>query len=52
MVSLGGTAVVDTDDIQSILERHSVGQKIDAGVVRGGVAATIGVVIGERSRRN
>jgi S1-C subfamily serine protease len=52
LVSLGGKEVVDTDDIQSVLEGHKVGTKIEAGVVRGGVAATIGVVIGERSRRN
>ena len=52
LVSLGGKEVVDTDDIQSVLEGQAVGQKIEAGVVRGGVAATIGVVIGERSRRN
>ena len=52
VVTLGGTEVVDTDDIQSVLERYSVGQKIDAGVVRGGTATTIGVVIGERPRRN
>jgi S1-C subfamily serine protease len=52
LVSLGGDAVSDTDDIQSLLERHAVGQTIAAGLVRGGVAATIGVVIGERPRRN
>ncbi len=52
LVSLGGKDVTDTDDIQSVLEGHKVGSKIEAGVVRGGVAATIGVVIGERSRRN
>ena len=52
LVTLGGTDVVDTDDIQSVLERNSVGQKIDAGLVRGGTAATIGVVIGERPRRS
>jgi S1-C subfamily serine protease len=52
IVSLGGAEVTDTDDIQAALERHAVGQTIEAGVVRGGVAATIGVVIGERSRRN
>jgi len=52
LVSLGGTAVTDTDDIQSVLEGHAVGQKIDAGLVRGGAAVTIGIVIGERSRRN
>jgi S1-C subfamily serine protease len=52
LVSLGGTAVSDTDDIQSVLEGHAVGQTIDAGVVRGGAAVTIAVVVGERSRRN
>jgi S1-C subfamily serine protease len=52
MVSLGGTAVSDTDDIQSVLERHAVGQTIAAGLVRGGAALSIGVAIGERSRRN
>jgi S1-C subfamily serine protease len=52
IISLGGTAVNDTDDIQSVLERHAVGQTIAAGLVRGGAAVTIGVVIGERSRRN
>ena len=52
IISLGGTAVNDTDDIQSVLERHAVGQTIPAGLVRGGAAVTIGVVIGERSRRN
>jgi len=52
LVSLGGTAVTDTDDIQSVLEGHAVGQKIEAGIVRGGAAVTVGVVVGERSRRN
>jgi S1-C subfamily serine protease len=52
LVSLGGTAVTDTDDIQSVLEGHAVGQKIEAGVVRGGAAVTVGIVVGERSRRN
>lgn len=52
LVSLGGTAVTDTDDIQSVLEGHAVGQKIEAGIVRGGAAATVGIVVGERSRRN
>ena len=52
LVSLGGTAVTDTDDIQSVLEHHAVGQTIEAGVVRGGSAVKIGVVIGERPRRN
>jgi S1-C subfamily serine protease len=52
MVSLDGTAVNDTDDIQTELERHDAGQKISAGLVRGGLAQDIGIVIGERPRRN
>ena len=52
IVSLGGTAVDDTDDIQTVLEKHAVGQTILAGVVRGGVAVNVRIVIGERSRRN
>jgi S1-C subfamily serine protease len=52
LVSLGGTAVTDTDDIQTALEGHSVGQRIEAGLVRGGAAMNIAVVIGERPGRN
>jgi S1-C subfamily serine protease len=52
VVSLGGATVEDTDDIQSVLERHAVGQTVSAGLVRGGAAQTIGIVIGERTRRN
>jgi S1-C subfamily serine protease len=52
LVSLGGTDVSDTDDIQGVLERHAVGQTIQAGVVRGGAALHIEVAIGERPRRN
>ncbi len=52
LVSLGGTAVSDTDDIKSVLEGHAVGSTIAAGIVRGGTPAIIGVVIGERSGRN
>jgi len=52
VVSLGGAAVSDTDDIQSVLERHAVGQTISAGLVRGGSALEIGIVIGERTRRS
>jgi S1-C subfamily serine protease len=52
VVSLAGTAVSDTDDIQTVLEGHAVGQTVAAGLVRGGAAVTIGVVIGERPRRS
>lgn len=52
MVSLGGTAVDDTDDIQSVLEKHAVGSTVPAGLVRGGLALNIDIVVGERPRRN
>jgi S1-C subfamily serine protease len=52
LVSLGATAVEDTDDVQAVLEGHAVGQSIEAGLVRGGAALTLGIVIGERPRRN
>jgi S1-C subfamily serine protease len=52
VVSLGGTAVDDTDDIQTVLEKHAAGQTIQAGLVRGGVALSIGIAIGERPRRS
>jgi len=52
VVSLAGTAVDSTDDIQTVLEKHAVGQTVLAGLVRGGVALNMGIVIGERSRRN
>jgi len=52
LISLGGAAVADTDDIQTALEGHKVGEKIDASVVRGGANVTISIAIGERPRRN
>jgi len=52
LVSLGGAAVEDTDDIQGVLEKHAVGQTIAAGLVRGGAALSIDIAIGERPRRD
>lgn len=52
LISLGGTSVSDTDDIQSVLEGHAVGQAIEAGVVRGGSPLSVSIEIGERPRRN
>jgi S1-C subfamily serine protease len=52
LVLLAGTAVNDTDDIQTVLEQHAVGRKISIGLVRGGTPLTIEVTIGERPRRN
>lgn len=51
LVTLGGTAVSDTDDIQSALESRGVGQPVEAGILRGGVAQTIAITVGERPRR-
>jgi S1-C subfamily serine protease len=52
LLSLGGTSVEDTDDIQGVLERHAVGQSVEAAISRGGAARTVAITIGERPRRN
>jgi len=52
MVSLNGVAVAEPEDVQNIVESNAVGAKLTAGVVRGGVARSIEVVIGERPRSN
>ncbi|SPF31732.1 PDZ/DHR/GLGF domain protein [Candidatus Sulfopaludibacter sp. SbA4] len=52
LVSLGGSAVDDTDDIQGVLELHPVGQSVVAAVLRGGVSREIAIVVGERPRGN
>ena len=51
LVSLGGRAVPDIDDLQSALESYGVGQSIEAEVLRGGVPKKIAIAIGERPRR-
>lgn len=52
LMSLGGRAVPDTDDIQSALESHGVGQGVEAEVLRGGVSKKVAIAIGERPRRS
>ena len=52
LISLGGEAVSDTDDIQGVLELHGVGRSVPAEVLRGGVSKEAAIVIGERPRRN
>jgi len=52
LVVLGGNAVSDTEDIQLALEKHPVGQTVEAEVLRGGVSRKIAVAVGERPRRN
>jgi S1-C subfamily serine protease len=50
-VTLGGTAVADTDDIQGVLELHPVGQTVEAGLLRGGEPRQLPITVGERPRR-
>jgi S1-C subfamily serine protease len=52
LVALGGTAVADTDDIQTVLEAHGVGRAVDVAVVRGGAARSVSITIGERPQRS
>ncbi len=52
LVSLDGSAVSDTDDVQRILETHAIGQPVDALVIRGGESRQIPITIGERPRGN
>jgi S1-C subfamily serine protease len=52
LVSLGGTAVSDTEDIQLVLEKYPVGQAVEAEVLRGGVSQKIAIAVGERPRRD
>jgi len=52
LVSLGGTAVSDTEEIQLVLERYPVGQAVEAEVLRGGVSRKIAIAVGQRPRRD
>ncbi|HUA61085.1 MAG TPA: trypsin-like peptidase domain-containing protein [Verrucomicrobiae bacterium] len=52
LVSLNLVAVAEPEDVQNIVESNAVGTKLTAGVVRGGVARSIEVAIGERPRSN
>lgn len=52
LVSLGGKATADTDDIQAALEGHAVGTVIEAVVSRGGATRKIAITIGERPRKD
>jgi S1-C subfamily serine protease len=51
VLTLAGKSVTETDDLQGALEEHGVGKSVDVGVRRGGAAAKLAVVIGERPRR-
>ena len=52
LISLGGANVGDTEDIQSLLERHRVGAGVEGEFLRGGTSRNATIVIGERPRRS
>ena len=52
LMSLGGRAAADTEDVQAALEAHGVGQNVEATVLRGGASQTVTFKIGERPRRS
>src|SRR5450432_1179150 len=51
LMSLGGTATGDTDDVQIALEGIATGQNVEAEVLRGGVSRKVAITIAERPRR-
>jgi S1-C subfamily serine protease len=51
LVSLGGKAVDDTDDLQAVLDSQSVGKPVAARIVRGGKDIELTITVGERPRR-
>ncbi|HSB14323.1 MAG TPA: trypsin-like peptidase domain-containing protein [Bryobacteraceae bacterium] len=52
LISLGRHVVVDTDDIQTVLESQGVGRSVETELLRGGVAKKLAITTGERSRRS
>jgi S1-C subfamily serine protease len=52
LLSLAGTAVRDTEQIQTVLETRAVGDVVEAQVWRAGVEQALAITIGERPRRS
>jgi S1-C subfamily serine protease len=48
LVSLDGTPVTDTDELQALLAGDRVGNAVSVGLIRGGELQTLGVTVGER----
>ena len=48
LVSLDGTPVTDTDELQALLAGDRVGNEVSVGLIRGGELQTLGVTVGER----
>jgi S1-C subfamily serine protease len=51
LVTLGESAVTDTDDVQTILGREQVGALIKARYLRGGELKEAEITLGERPSR-
>jgi S1-C subfamily serine protease len=52
LIAVAGTTVADTEDIQTVLEPHAIGARIEAEFLRGGDSRKIAIVVGERPRRS
>ena len=52
IVNLAGTVVRGMRDLQAFIEPESVGQTIEASLIRGGQPIKVNVTIGERKRKN
>jgi S1-C subfamily serine protease len=48
LVSLDGTPVTDTDELQALLAGDRVGNEASVGLIRGGELQTLRVTVGER----
>jgi S1-C subfamily serine protease len=48
LVSLDGTPITDTDELQALLTDDRVGREVLVGVARGGKLQTLRVIVGER----
>lgn len=51
LVSLGSRSTADPEDVQIALEGHTVGQPIEATLIRGGAMQKLTIAVGERPGR-
>ncbi len=51
VLALNGKPMVDTNDVQSVLDPEKVGQALPAQVIRGGLLKDLSLTVGERPRR-
>ena len=52
LLSLDGKPVSDTGDVQAVLSPESVGQTINAQIIRGGALVSVAIAVGERPLGN